>query len=168
LGGFFAGKHWVFAKFSKSPKAERGDCESNLLFSFAVTAALKSLPALAAATAAASTSRVTASTTTGLPATTVPTSASAFTSRLWPRFIHVQNSPVHFGPVQMCNSCLRFTCVAHFNKCKATGLTGVTIGHYVHAFYSAVLCESGVELVLSRSITEIPYKNIGHSISFFF
>ncbi len=68
----------------------------------------------------------------------------------------------------MRNRRLRFTGIVHFHKREPTRLPRVTIRNYVDAFNSAILCESGLQLVLCRSITEITHKNVGHSVVPFF
>ena len=121
----------------------------------------KCLPALGATTTAAATSAAAATTT--FAASTKPATA-AFARRFWSGFVDVQDTAIQFRPIQMRNRGLCLPGIAHFNECEAPRLAGVPVGHNVHAFHAAILCESGVQLVLRRSITEIAHKNVGHSV----
>jgi len=101
---------------------------------------------------------------TAAPSFTPSAVASTFTRWFGPRFIYVQNAPVQFGPIQVCDGCLGFTRIAHFQKGETARLSGLAISHNIASFNPAVLGEGGLELILCCSITEIAHKNIGHSV----
>lgn len=72
---------------------------------------------------------------------------------------------MELGSVQMGDRGLRVLRIRHFDECEAPRLTCVTIGNNIHPLYAPVCRERGLKIVLGSLITEIPYKNVGHSVN---
>jgi hypothetical protein len=66
--------------------------------------------------------------------------------------------------VQLRNGRLSGLRFGHLNKGEATGLACLTIRYDTHAFNASIGGECGMQVVLSSLITEIPDKNVGHSV----
>jgi len=107
----------------------------------------------------------------GLPAgtTTAAAIASAATVaiprsplRLGTRLVDVERPAVQFSPVELRDCGFGITRFGHFDESKAPRLPGVTVGDNIYALYCAIVCESGVKIVLGGLIAEITDKDIGH------
>jgi hypothetical protein len=124
------------------------------------------LPALAAATAAATVSTASATTagTTTAAATVVATAttiaaataeaaatttaATAFRTR--PRLIHIHAATIQLRTIQLRNCRLRFIGVCHFHETKAARLPGLLIRNDAHTFHRPVLRKRLLQLFLRR------------------
>src|SRR5947209_4877522 len=122
--------------------------------------ALNRLPALAASAA-------TAAARTPAPASAARCAEStAAAGGLGPRFVHVHGAAVQLGAVQLRDRRLGIASFRHFDKCESARLTAVAIRHDVHALHVPVLGKYTMQLVLSSPIAEVPYKDVGHRLSF--
>jgi hypothetical protein len=68
------------------------------------------------------------------------------------------------GTIQLRNGHLSGLRFRHLHKGEATSLACVTIGYDIHAFHASIGGECGMKVVLGSLITEIPDKNVGHSV----
>jgi hypothetical protein len=94
-----------------------------------------------------------------------PAAITAATGWLRPCFVYVQRSAVKFGAIELRDGGLGGLGFGHFDKCEAASLPCVTIRNDIHALHASVGGECGLKVVLSSLITEIPDKNVGHSVN---
>src|SRR2546421_7213430 len=87
---------------------------------------------------------------------------SCSTRRLRTGFIHVQGSAVNIRPVQGCDGLVGFARVAHFDKCKTSCLSRVTICHDVHSINGAVGFKKRTNLLFAGLETDVSYEDILH------
>jgi hypothetical protein len=108
-------------------------------------------------------------TAAAIAASTLTTAIAAVpaASGLGSRLIDVHGSTAQFGAVQLRNGVLRSLRVSHFNEGKTAGLAGSSVSDDIDAFHSAIRFKGGLQVFLSRLVTEISDKNVGHSIKSF-
>jgi hypothetical protein len=114
------------------------------------------LPALAAPTAA----RTTPSAARGAE------SAATTAGWLGPGFVHVHCAAVQFRAVELRNRRFGIPRFRHFDEGKPARLSAVAIGHDTYALHVPVLAENALQLVLGSPVAQVPYKDIGHKLSF--
>jgi hypothetical protein len=99
--------------------------------SAATTAATTTITAAAVATVAIATTAIatSVSTATTTAATTITTATTTAAATLFTRlgFVDSQGATTEHGTIELGDCCFRFIIIAHFDKAKATGLTGELI-----------------------------------------
>jgi hypothetical protein len=104
------------------------------------------LPAISAAAATAATA-------------TVSTAAAVF---LRTGFIYVQRAAIKVLAVEGANGSIRIAVSAHLDECKASGLAGIPVGDYVHAFDGSKRFKQGSNCIFGRPEAEISYEYVFH------
>jgi hypothetical protein len=122
----------------------------------------------AATPAAAATTGTAAATTTAAAGTTASTTVAGSAGRFGTSFIDVHGTAIQFGAIQLRDGGGRVTRLSHLDESESTGLPGISIRYDIYAFHIAVLSESGMQFFLSRLITQVPDKDVGHEILFLF
>jgi hypothetical protein len=105
------------------------------------------LPAISAAAATAATA-------------TVSTAAATVFFRTG--FIDVQGAAIKVLAVEGANGSVRIAVSAHLDECKASGLAGIPVGDYVHAFDGSKRFKQGSNGIFGRPEAEISYEYVFH------
>ena len=98
--------------------------------------------------------------------TSVTATAAAGTLALGTSFIDVQRAAVEVRAVQTGDRTVGCRGVAHFDKRKATGAAGITIGYHIDAIHCAVLLEQSTNRRLGGGKIQIAYEDILHFLLF--
>jgi hypothetical protein len=116
------------------------------------------LPACAASAAAAAVPTPTATTATAASAEAAATATCGFRTS----FVDVHGPAVELGAIELRDCRFGLTTVRHFDEPETAGLARVTIGHDAYTLDAAVLGKRCEQLILSRLVTQVPDKDIGH------
>lgn len=105
-------------------------------------------------------------TTTAATTAKTTTTTAARRTAIRPRtcFVDVHGSSSKLPAVQSGDCFFGFGVVGHLNKSKASGLTGLAIGHNTDTFNGSVSFKKGTDRVFGRSEAEVSYKNVLHCL----
>ena len=71
------------------------------------------------------------------------------------------------GAIEMSDGSLRALGVRHFDKRETARLTRIAVGDDIHPLHAAIGGKCVLQILLSCLVTEVPDKNIGHSVRSF-
>jgi hypothetical protein len=95
-------------------------------------------------------------------------STTAATLALRTGFIYVQRAAFEIRAIQASDGPLGFLGVAHFDKGKSTGATGITIRYQINTINCSVPLEHSANRRIGGSKIQVTYKNILHFLLFSF
>src|SRR5665213_3278250 len=77
-------------------------------------------------------------------------------------FVDIQRSAANFMTVDCGNGPIALGVIAHFDKSKPSGLSGVAVGNDVHPVNRTMGFKQSTDVLLAGVKAEISYKNILH------